>query len=151
MDILNTGNCEIAYDAEATRRAHADMASGGAEKCECVPCKNFAAQKPVGYPTEFLSLLERLGIDRDREIEVYVFTDNDPEGLDYCGWFYFVGSVLADGPREQRVENNFAFSVINGPAFEVAQFKDGPVSRIEFGPLRLPWVAGFSASERPGG
>jgi len=153
MDNLDLGEYRITFDREATRSACAAMAAGGAEECRCAACKNFAAQKPVPYPPDFRALLDRLGIDPNREIEVYTHRSEDPSGIAYDGWFYFVGSVEPDEstlPRSGPYPNAFEFYFIHGPAYEVAQFKNGPVSRVEFMNLRLPWANGFSPSTPPG-
>ena len=143
MNEFQFGNYRVHFDADQTRAAHADMQGGGAERCICAECKNFSTQKPVRYPDDFLSLLRRLGIDPDREVEVFGFPATDPRVVNYFGWFYFVGSVDPDessSPPYSRAPTKFRYYLVNGPAFRVPQFGSGPVSRVEFECLDLPWV-----------
>ena len=66
MDSLKYNWWRAEFDREATLRAHAAMPSGGAESCICQTCKNYAAQKPVPFPSDFLELLSRLGMTRTK-------------------------------------------------------------------------------------
>jgi hypothetical protein len=154
MESLTCGPWHVKVDREATVRAHAAMRSGGAEECRCGPCKNFAAQRPIEYPSGFLDLLSRLGIDRNREIEVYAFESERADGLEYCGWFYFVGFVEADPTEPDRANGPYPYAfryyLKNGPAYAVEQFANLPVSRVKFQFLCLPWTKGFSPATPPG-
>src|SRR5579872_4096631 len=96
------------FDRPATVRACAAMKVGGAENCNCGPCRNFSLQKPVPYPTEFLTLLDYLGIQPDREIEVYWYVYGKRH-IDYQGWFYFVGQVQGEGMREIPGAGSFKY------------------------------------------
>src|SRR5690348_14045968 len=118
MSEFQSGKYRVHYDADQTRAAYAAMQGGGADLCTCSDCKNFADQKPVGYPDDFLSLLQRLGIDPDCEIEVFGFPATDPKVVHYFGWFYFVGSVDPDessSPPYSRTPTNFRYYLVNGP------------------------------------
>ena len=97
MTPLALGDQRIEYDREATAAVYRAMESGFAEKCGCAGCRNFMAQRGSVFPTPFLSLLERLGIDAAKEGEVYE-SGPFPDGRHvYGGWFYFVGRMLAAG------------------------------------------------------
>jgi hypothetical protein len=141
------------FDREATIRAHAAMPAGGAEECKCQTCKNYSTQKPVRFPDDFLELLTRLGIDPNKEIEVYEMEPDDPHGVEYFGWYYFVGHVEADAgapdPANGPLVTEFSYYLAAGPAYAVEQFTDQPVSRVEFQCLRLPWAKGFSPGKSP--
>ena len=135
MATLTLGRYHIEFDRDATVHAHAAMKLGGAEKCDCEACQNFARQKPVAYPQEFVELLSVLGIDRNREIEVYELGPPTDHALDYAGWFYFYGSAEGDGQIEI---GPFAYFLMNGPAYAVEEFSGSPICRVEFLHLWLP-------------
>jgi hypothetical protein len=71
MEELRLGDQIARYDRDATVAAYALMPSGGAERCGCVHCRNFAAQRDTVYPSEFRDLLKKLGIDPNKEGEIY--------------------------------------------------------------------------------
>ena len=98
MDQFQSGDQTIQFDREKTRRAYLTIPIGDAERCRCASCLNFAAQRSSAYPEHFRSLLDRLGIDPDKEGEVY---ECGPEGefFRYGGWFYFAGKVIVTGER----------------------------------------------------
>jgi hypothetical protein len=92
MDELRLGDQFIRYDREATVAAYRTVAAGGAERCGCIYCRNFAVQRTTVYPQAFRALLNQLGIDPDKEGEIYdgigpFEVPTRPTG----GWFYFVG------------------------------------------------------------
>jgi hypothetical protein len=153
MDSLTYRWWRADFDREATIRAHAAMPSGGAEDCNCQTCKNYVAQKPVPFPLDFLELLSRLGIDPNKEIEVYEMEPDAPRGVEYYGWYYFVGHVEvepeAPDPGNGPIVTEFSYYLAPGRAYAVEQFADQPVSRVEFQCLRLPWAKGFSPGKSP--
>ena len=153
MDTLTYSGWCANFDRGATIRAHAAMPTGGAETCKCRSCRNYAAQKPVPFPPDFLDLLSRLGIDANKEIEVYEMEPDDPQRVECYGWFYFVGEVEPDAgapdPANGPIATEFAYYLAPGPAYAVQQFGDYPVSRVEFRCLRLPWAKGFSPGKSP--
>jgi hypothetical protein len=141
MELVRMDRWCITVDRAATILAHSNMPSGGANACTCCWCKNFTRQKPVPYPPEFVSLLERLGIDPNKEVEVYEL-DDDNGTLMYAGWFHFVGHT--DGEEVQNIDpTEFTYYTMEGPATNLEQFQGLPVSRVEFFGLRLPWVDGL--------
>src|ERR1700730_9362543 len=111
IEHIELGPWRVEVDREATIQAHAAMPSGGADECNCSWCENFAAQRPVPYPPEFLSLLDQLGIDCNKEIEVYELGPSD-NGVMYAGWFHFVGH--ARGEAVQNIDG-FTYYLMEGP------------------------------------
>jgi hypothetical protein len=83
----------VAAEPDETRRIYQRIASGGADGCNCQPCQNFRLVRDEAYPAEFRALLEELGIDYRKELEVYG-GDPLPDGSHvYEGWFCFVGKA----------------------------------------------------------
>src|SRR5271165_463223 len=100
MEELRLGDQLVRYDHEATVAAYGMLPSGDADRCNCVYCRNFAAQRATVYPQAFRTLLSQLGINPDKEGEVYDAAGTDerrtrPTG----GWFYFVGELIEKGER----------------------------------------------------
>jgi hypothetical protein len=58
MTEMQVGDQTIRYDRDATVTIYGNMEGGFAEKCGCVFCKNFAAQRNLAYPASFRALLE---------------------------------------------------------------------------------------------
>ncbi len=76
------------------------MPTGDADRCGCIYCRNFAAQRGDVYPLAFLALLRELGIDPGKEGEVFDMAGPcelmaRPTG----GWFYFVGDLIEKGVK----------------------------------------------------
>lgn len=110
MDQIQKGNQVIRYDREQTRKAYSAMKCGDAERCGCSYCRNFAAQRAAAYPENFCLLLDQLGIDPEKEGEVYE-CGPDPDGQlrVYGGWFYFVGELVEDGERMTDASSAFQY------------------------------------------
>ena len=77
MEQIQLGDQVIRFDRERTRQAYSSMKGGDAERSGCSYCRNFAAQRSTAYPEVFRSLLDQLGIDPEKEGEVY---ESGPEG-----------------------------------------------------------------------
>jgi len=118
MTELRIGDQVIRYDREATAAIYGGRSNGWAERCGCLFCKNFAAQREQVYPASFRALLDQLGIDAFKE------DDNTEYGpmKDGChfwgGWFYFVGEMVEWG--EQNAE------APDAPEFQFFFTKSGP-------------------------
>jgi hypothetical protein len=71
MDELRLGDQLVRYDREATVAAYIALPAGGADRCGCVHCRNFAVQRANVYPQAFRFLLDSLGIDPNKEGEMF--------------------------------------------------------------------------------
>src|SRR4051812_35650631 len=110
MTIVEFKKWKLACNVEATREAYAKIDRGGPEECGCNTCKNFAAARQHAYPQEVRLLFEQLGIDLNKEAEVYHNCKLETGLHDYGGWFHFIGTVET-GPDANRqiAENTFTF------------------------------------------
>jgi hypothetical protein len=147
MDEIQSGDQTVRFDQALTRAAYKLVPSGDAERCGCSYCLNFAAQRSSAYPREFRSLLEEIGIDLDKEGEVY---EMGPEGdrRIFGGWFYFAGEVAESGERNSMLVN-FEYWFVNAKRLPkpVADFGD-KVAAVEF-ITRLPWVLAHPPEQLP--
>lgn len=136
---IQVGDQIINYDLEKTKTCYRAMESGDAERCGCSYCKNFAAQRTSVYPKDFRLLLDQLGIDPDKEGEVYELGPDGSQRL-YGGWFYFVGDLAA--PSKRMVDSGSGFE------YWIEDAKRLPAPVVDFGGnllaveflARLPWV-----------
>lgn len=80
-------------DRDATIATYARAEDGGADRCDCNGCRNFRLARTRVYPSTFLALLDRLGIDPHKEAEAYHNARLAPGRHDYGGWFHFVGTL----------------------------------------------------------
>ncbi len=139
MDQIQVGQRIIRCDTERTRKAYAAMERGDAERCGCSYCRNFAAQRSTVYPENFRLLLDQLGIDPEKEGEVYECGPEDSLRI-YGGWFYFAGELT--GPDERVTDANSVFE------YWFADAKHYPVPVVDFGNsvmsvqfvTKLPWI-----------
>ena len=144
MDQSKLGDQTVRYDREQTRRAYSAIKSGDAERCGCSCCRNFAAQRSTVYPETFRTVLDQLGIDPEKEGEVY---ECGPEGVlrVYGGWFYFAGELIEPGERMTDAGSGFQYYFVDAKRLPTpkADFSQN-VAAVEFS-VRLPWVI----SEQP--
>src|SRR6266568_3905906 len=133
MTELHLGDQTIRYDRDATAAVYGTLKRGGLEECGCLFCRNLAVQRDLVYPPSFKTLLDRLGIDPNKEGEAFVLGPvNDGCHL-YGGWFYFIGEIVIAGERNYDAPDAHCFDSFfttahpNTPAFDV-----GPVLAVEF-------------------
>ena len=144
MTEARIGGQTIRYDRDATASVYATLKHGDEERCGCVFCKNFAVQRNLIYPASFRGLLEQLGIDPNKEGEVFEYGPVDDGCQLYGGWFYLVGEIVAAGERNcsapdchDDVHHFEYFFTRSHPRAEA--LGDGPAPAIEF-TTHVKWV-----------
>jgi|CZKS01.1.fsa_nt_gi hypothetical protein len=137
---MQVGDQTIRYDRRATARIYASITTGWAEKCRCVGCRNYLAQRDAVYVPAFSELLNRLDIDSKKDAEV-VADGPLQNGLHhYGGWFFFVGEMLTAGENVSELSNSpyFAFWFTRvGPCPK--EFRSEPHLAIEFA-AHFKWI-----------
>ena len=138
MEELRLGDQLVRFDREATAAAYGNLQSGDADRCKCAYCRNFAAQRASVYPQAFRTFLDQLGIDPQKEGEVYDLAGADERRIRPTGgWFYFVGELIEKGERLIQ-EGDFQYWF--QPSFPRAPAAfGGEVAAIEFS-AQVPWV-----------
>jgi len=147
MEQIQLGDQMIRYDRQRTGTVYAAIKGGVADRCGCCSCRNFAAQRSTAYPENFRLLLDRLGIDPQKESDVYQCGPEGPLTM-YAGWFYLAGELIEPGERMTNA----------GPGFQYFFARRGfatrtPTPETDFGEdvlavefsTKLPWVI----SEQP--
>jgi hypothetical protein len=140
MDELRLGDQLVRYDHDATVTAYREVPSGDAERCGCLYCRNFAAQRDLVYPQAFRALLDQLGIDLHKEGEAYEMGPAGEEFRLYGGWFYFVGELIEKGERQTELAQDFQCYFAPRTSLPSADACFGNrVAAIEF-VTKAPWV-----------
>ncbi|MGO9273678.1 MAG: hypothetical protein ACLQOO_26145 [Terriglobia bacterium] len=139
MEQIQLGDQLIRYDREQTRKTYSAIKGGGAERCGCCYCLNFAAQRAMAYPENFRLLLGQLGIDPEKEGEVYEYGPEGPLRV-YGGWFYFVGELVEAGEQITDATCDFQYFFADAKHLPGAEADFGEhVLAVEF-LTKVPWV-----------
>ena len=98
------------------------------------------AQRDVIYPASFRELLDRLGIDPNKESEA-VADGPLPNGLHhYGGWFFFVGEMVTAGERLSDAGYSPHFQYFFTPFGPCPKaFRDGPAICVQF-EAHFKWI-----------
>lgn len=84
-------NWKIEVDRESTIKAYSQLNLSSSESCGCSHCTNYLENKENVFPIEIENLLNKLGIDKSKEIEISHMTKLENGLHYYCGWFHFKG------------------------------------------------------------
>src|SRR6266851_1577213 len=104
------------------------MEHGGAERCGCIFCRNFAVQRNLVYPASFRALLEQLGIDPNKEGEVFECGPAEDGCRVYGGWFYFRGEMVTAGQRISNTTDSHQFAhFLTATCPDAPAFRGGPL------------------------
>lgn len=157
MQLIQIGRWNLRCDPDATRKAFSSMESGSSERCRCADCLNFAAVRDRAYPPEALAIFKKLGIDSQKESEIW-HTHRDEFGRHhYGGFFHLVGIIEGGKDAIQTVDgfgafdlesigNDFEFGFTSKPGPVPSPFLAGPFVRLEF-QTRVPWVLAITESD----
>jgi hypothetical protein len=137
------GPAVVECDVEATERAYWSHSSYAAH-CSCEPCKNYLVAREQVLPNTFVQMLKSLGVNHEREIEVYHCARLTNGKHLYEGWFYAVGKITKESewpfPEYGDPEANpFGFSVSAKHAWLPASFKGVAVFTVDFF-VHVPWL-----------
>jgi len=151
MTDMHMGDQIVRYDREATAAIYAGLDGGWAEECQCVGCRNLMAQRDAVYPSAFRELLNRLGIDPNKEAEAVADGPLENGLHHYGGWFFFVGEMVTAGEGISEVSDSPYFAYFFnrvGPCPKA--FRGGPHLGIEF-IAHIKWILDdhWSSNLRP--
>jgi hypothetical protein len=93
------------------------------------------------FPTEFIALLDKLGIDPRKDAEVYHNAQLAPGRHCYGGWYHFVGTLDQTGDFP-AVEMGDGFSVwmCHASAPRLTSLKGMQVVQVEFHAEGVQWL-----------
>lgn len=132
------GDQLIRYDRDATVAAYSQVRHGDAERCGCSGCRNFIAGRTQAFPDAFRTFLAELGIDPNKEGEVYECGPVEGGLYFYGGWFYFVGELVEAGQRLSNEGESFEYWFSSSFPSPLAVFGKA-VATVEF-TTRIPWI-----------
>jgi len=146
MEIMSLQKYNFQYDKQATSIAYGNINNYCVEQCSCSYCENFNVSRNEIYTPEFLKLLSKMGIDYQREAEVYHIKAYDNNLHLYGGWFHFIGrlthTVVQSNNRIKeavRFGDNLKVFITEQTILVDTAFNDKPVLQLEFRVV-TPWM-----------
>ncbi|MFO7907295.1 MAG: hypothetical protein ACQESR_01425 [Planctomycetota bacterium] len=138
----------IDHDPHDTRRCYAQLPVG--TNCTCNQCKNFDAAVGRVFPTEFVALLDSLGIDPTKPADLCHYSRERSSLYLTGGWFHFVGSIVVGDDaihwenntgtfRFEQLGSRLAFGLTGRLALVREAFAGMPLVQLEFQTC-VPWV-----------
>ena len=135
------GQWKYIVDRDATMAAYAREPQGFTKKCGCADCRNFGLGRGRVFPPAFVTLLDQLGIDPEKEAEAYRNAQLAPGRHDYGGWYHFIGALEETGDFPP-VDFGDGFTVwmsrAGGP--KLASLKGASTVQLEFHSDAVPWL-----------
>jgi hypothetical protein len=93
---------KVTYDYKATYSLYSDVEGGEADRCDCAYCQKFRNLREEAYPRNVRSIFDRMGIDYQKESDVYQINEVEDRKHLYGGSFVFFGSVECLDPAYER-------------------------------------------------
>jgi hypothetical protein len=139
MDKIDYREWIFDCDVEATQQAYESILVGGLEGCSCSGCRNFLEQRKSVFPQEVVNLFGELGINYERDAEIY-HTARMESGLHlYGGWFHFIGSISQQPDGPAKVGEHFTIDFLVDRALAAKSFENQPLVQVEI-TAEVPWV-----------
>ncbi len=157
LEIIKYKDWKFEVDTDFTRNMYSKFPSGGANQCECRDCKNFAANRNEAYPYEIKELFTKIGIDYNKESEVYHHIRLESGLHFYGGWFHFKGKFINGNDcrifhspeaytfNMTDITENFRIGFTLGNSPSLFESLDGLI-QIEF-ETNIPWIISEEESE----
>ena len=98
MTSIRFRDWDLEVDAATTAAAYAEVQSP-TSTCHCHWCANFVAWRRHGYPPDVIELLTRLGLNPDRESDVYQQDLQPANTTVLYRWFFFFRGRVLSGPQ----------------------------------------------------
>jgi len=148
---IEYGRWVINSDADATKNAYAQLTAGSPEECGCEPCLNFAEQRNKIYSAAVLALFASLGIQSNREAEIYHMARLENGQHLYGGWFHLVGSIISGADAAKQIaqnawqpdleseSENFSLGFTSRLELVRKPFKGLQLVQVEFA-AQIPWI-----------
>ncbi len=91
------------------------------------------------FPEEVMDLFGQLGINYERDAEIY-HTARVESGLHlYGGWFHFIGRILKQPNGLAKVNEHFTIDFLVNRALAAKSFENRPLVQVEI-TAEVPWV-----------
>jgi len=155
MEEIQFDRWQLACDPQATRAAYALTEIDTSIDSDWDSGRNWAKARDQGlvYPEEVIALFAQLGIDYQREAELYRLARLDSGLHEYGGWFHFVGSIRSGrdalipvSPTAwhydlKQISTTFALGFTARVDLVKPSFKGHPLVQLEFD-AKIPWLLG---------
>jgi hypothetical protein len=139
--VTSLGAWRYRCDREATLEAYARAYRGNSSQCTCVGCRNFVLARPLVFVPAFLSVLATMGIDPEKDGEVYHNGRLAPGKHHYGGWFHFVGMLDEAGDfAPVKCGDDLAIILCQKSAPCLPELKEFPLVQLEFVASAVPWL-----------
>ncbi|HYF02416.1 MAG TPA: hypothetical protein VEC36_03500 [Patescibacteria group bacterium] len=132
----------FAVDKQLTESIYANVLKGGAEECGCSMCRNYIQYRRNIYPIEIEQLFQNLGIDINKDFEIYHNTRLAQNLHSYGGWYNFAGKILKENESKIAVINPYfsiGFVQIDKPSVTFFENIKLPIVQVEIY-FDIPWV-----------
>ena len=149
--IVRYKDWEFEVDIPLTRQAYSNFPFGGADRCSCVDCKNYVANRETVFPTETFQFFNELGIDYRKEVEIWSIPRLENGLHQISGWFHFKGQIISgkdyripftDGNGYSMdltsITENFKIGFATGNSLTFFDDKEDLI-QIEF-MAKIPWI-----------
>lgn len=127
-------------DYDATLAAYKLVTTSGPQSCGRNGCKNSVLARSVIYPPAFLELLHALGIDSQKEAEVYHLNRISAGVHEYGGWFHFVGHLDNEVDFKEDLAPGFYVWFTRYSAPCLSELAGRPLVQVKFYSKNVPWV-----------
>jgi hypothetical protein len=124
---------EIEFDKELTTQAYLSLP----DQCNCGYCRNFQ-RVFKGLSSEFVTLLQKLGIDPAQPAEIVHYNDNHDGTHHYGWWYHFVGQIMSGDESWEDFAQGMKVEFRNKDELAPENFPR-PIVQLEF-LSNLPWV-----------
>ena len=133
---------KYSVDRDATVVAYAQIASGYSDSCDCSGCRNFRLVREQVFPPDFIKALDALGIDPNKDGEIYYLGPTASGRHTYGGWYHFIGTLEESRTDRPPIDfgNGFTAWLQSASAPRLASLKDKPVVQLEIQCESVPWL-----------
>ncbi len=136
-------------DKELTEKEYTKIDKPSAESCGCGNCLNYIEFREKIFPKEIKDLLNQLGINERKEIEISHMAKLENGLHYYSGWFHFVGKFNGKDCSIElpsggftidflEVTENFGIGFTKAKTLSVFENNEDLV-QVEFD-CKIPWV-----------
>jgi len=149
MTTITFRDWTFTVDREATRSACASVVNGSAEDCKCNDCQNYVACRAMAFPDEIILLLDQLGVDYKKEIDIWRMCKDEDGKHRYSGFFQFKGSfegkdcfvpTTGRGGKMSMTAIDESFGIGFTVAEDFTYFKDkNNLVQVEY-ETKVPWT-----------
>ncbi len=124
---------EIEFDKELTTKAYLGLPS----QCDCAYCRNFLIAFQ-GLSPEFVTLLQKLGVDPAQPAEIVHYNVNHDGTHHYGWWYHLVGQIIAGTESLEDLAQGLQVEFRTEDELAPKDFPR-PIAQLEFF-ANLPWV-----------